>query len=117
MLPAHIAVSADIVNRGDGLTVILTVSFAAHWLPPFTVITYCVLAVGDANGLETAGFDSAVVGSQLYVLPFTTVVLSCMVVPPQMDVSPMLLTVAWCTTVTFTESLLVQPFLPVTSIV
>jgi hypothetical protein len=71
----------------------LTVSLAKHWLPGFTVTTYWVVLFGDAKGLITPGFVNPVAGDQLYVVPFTAVVASCMAVPLQMAVSAMVFTV------------------------
>ena len=63
--PVQISVSADVVTNGSGFTVTFTVSMAVHWLPGFTVMMYCTLAFGFAEGINEVGLDKPVAGDQL----------------------------------------------------
>jgi hypothetical protein len=64
-LHSMMVVSVRVFIVGYGVTVTLTVSFALHWPPGLTVITYCVLVKGVANGLKAEGSDKPEGGDQL----------------------------------------------------
>lgn len=64
-MPEHIVASPDTATDGEGLTVTVTESFAVQRPPGLAVTIYCVVLVGDANGLMAEALDNPVAGDQL----------------------------------------------------
>jgi hypothetical protein len=109
-------VSPDILTEGDAFTVTVTVSRTGH-LPAFTVKTYWVVTVGDADGLIMLGSFNPVDGCHLYVVPLVAVVVSTMLLPLQIAVSGMEAMVATGSTSTKMLSLAVHCLSVVTTTV